>query len=51
VGKRSKEMRGSDGTASVTPPIFLPGLYVQKKMERMSSIYYMRNRADTIKEI
>jgi len=30
VGKRSKEMKGSDGTAKITPSIFLPGVDVRE---------------------
>ena len=36
---------------SLRPSSFLPGVYAQKKIERMSSNYYMRNRAETINEI
>lgn len=43
-------MKGSDGTAKITPSIFPPGVYVQRMMDRMSSIYYKRNRAETINE-
>lgn len=36
---------------SLRPASFLPRVYAQKKIERMSSNYYLRNRAETINEI
>jgi hypothetical protein len=51
VGNRSKEMRGSDGTATITPSIFPRAVYVRKVMERMSSFYYKRNRVEPVNEI
>jgi hypothetical protein len=43
------EMRGSDRTTKIIPSIFLPGVYAQNMMERMSNIYNTMNRAETIK--
>lgn len=45
------EMRGSDGTATITPSIFPRAVYVRKVTERMSSIYYKRNRTEPVNEI
>ena len=36
---------------SLRPASFLPRVYEQKEIERMSSNYYLRNRAETINEI
>jgi hypothetical protein len=45
------EMRGSDGTATITPSIFPRPVYVWEVIGRMSSIYYKRNRAEPANEI
>jgi len=45
------EMRGSDGTATITSSIFPRAVYVRKVMERLSSFYYKRNRVEPVNEI
>jgi hypothetical protein len=50
--QRWKTLDGDEGVGQNyqnIPSIFLPGVYAQNMMERMSNIYNTMNRAETIK--
>jgi hypothetical protein len=50
MDKRSMEMRGgSDRNITIIPSIFLLNVQAQEKLERMSSTYRKKIRAETIK--